>query len=103
MKLLLVLMLSALPAFSAVPDPIVTSKDSYNGYATVSGRLASKPDHPVGISVQNGNTMSSTITDPDGRWSIVFRHLSTQFSVASWELGSPSDRATIDSELPVSE
>lgn len=76
-----------------VPEPVVTGSDSYNGYATVSGKLNAKPAQPVGISVLNGNTLSSTVTDPSGRWSIVFRHQSVQYSVTSWDLSSKTDRS----------
>lgn len=101
-SLFLILIFSA-SSFAAVPDPIVTGTDSYNGYATVSGRLNAKPDHPVGISIRNGNTLSSTLTDADGRWSIVFRHRSVQYTVAAWDLATPSDRSEASGELAIAE
>jgi len=103
MKTSLLIFIFCSSVFAAVPDPIVTGTDSYNGYATVSGRLNAKPDHPVGVSVRNGNTLSSTLTDSEGRWSIVFRHRSVQYTVTAWDLSSPSDRSELTAELAISE
>lgn len=103
MKVTLLAFIFSTALFAVVPDPIITGTDSYNGYATVSGRLNAKPDRPVGISVRNGNTISSTVTDTEGRWSIVFRHRSVQYSVTAWDISSPSDRAETSGELAISE
>jgi|GEM_PF-2261961 len=79
--------------FAQVPEPIITYKSTYNGHATIAGRLASKPSAPMGISVQNGSLIYSTITDAEGRWGIVIRHTSTSLTVQSWDLQNPSDRS----------
>lgn len=94
MKLFFVLVatVSTLSVFASVPDVVITTLSSANGHATVGGRLTAKPDGPVGISVRNGNIMYSTITDAEGRWAIVIRHLSTQVFATSWSLTTPSDR-----------
>lgn len=80
-------------SYAEVPDVVITTLSSANGHATVGGRLAAKPDGPVGISVRNGNIMYSTISDAEGRWAIVIRHLSTQVFASSWSLTSPSERS----------
>lgn len=103
MKNILFFMIFGVTAFANVPDPIIMRTDTYNGYATVSGRLNAKPNHPVGITVRNGNTLSSTLTDADGTWSIVFRHRSVQFNVAAWDIFSPGDRSDLTGKLPLSE
>jgi len=82
-------------AFAEVPDVVVTTMTSANGHATIAGRLASKPGVPVGISVRNGNIMYSTISDPEGRWGIVIRHLSTNVSVNSWSLTVPEEKGAV--------
>lgn len=93
-KIVLCLALNALATSGfAIPNAIVTGTDSYNGYATVSGRLSEKPNRMMGVSVRNGNTSSSTIADEEGRWSVVFRHLSTQFFVTAWDIARPGDRS----------
>ncbi len=80
-------------SFAQVPDPTITTLSSYNGYATVAGRLSSQVDGPVGISVQNGNLSYSTLTDSDGRWGIVIRHQSTHVTVKSWDLRNTNDQS----------
>lgn len=77
-----------------VPDVVITTLMSANGHATVAGRLQSKPEGPVGISVRNGNIVYSTITDSEGRWGIVIRHLSTQVAASSWNLSNSLERGT---------
>ena len=100
--LILVTALVSTTLVAAVPDVVITTLSSSNGHGTVAGRLELKPSGPVGISVRNGNLMYSTITDGDGRWGIVIRHLSTQVTATSWSLTNSSDRgsdvvASIDS------
>lgn len=80
-------------AIGQVPEPIITYKSTYNDHATIAGRLASKPSAPMGITVQNGSLIYSTITDAEGRWGIVIRHTSTSLTVQSWDLQNPSDRS----------
>jgi len=80
-------------AWASVPDVVITTLSSYNGHATVAGRLVSKPEAPVGISVRNGNLMYSTLTDGEGRWGIVIRHQAVNVTVQSWSLLNPADRA----------
>lgn len=81
----------SLNAFANVPDVEITTLMSANSHATIAGRLKSKPQGPVGISVRNGNVMYSTVTDLEGRWGIVVRHLSVDVFVTSWSLTN-SDR-----------
>jgi len=76
-----------------VPEPTITYKSTYSGHATIAGKLASKPSVPVGISVQNGSLIYSTITDAEGRWGIVIRHTSTSLTVQSWDLQNPGARS----------
>lgn len=85
---------SSLGVSAQVPDVVITTLASANGHATVAGRLTSKPSGPVGISVRNGNIMYSTLTDAEGRWGIVIRHLAVNVSVQSWSLTSPDERST---------
>lgn len=99
-----VFLLSSL-ANAMVPDVVITTLISTNGHATVAGRLTSKPQAPVGISVRNGNLMYSTLTDGEGRWGIVIRHQSIQVEVTSWSLANAEERgrevtANLDSSLP---
>lgn len=82
-------------AFGQVPDPTITTTSTYNGYATIGGRLNAKAEGPVGISIRNGNLMYSTITDLEGRWAAVVRLQSTQVDVQSWSLTSPNERGEI--------
>lgn len=78
---------------AGVPEPTITYKSTYNGHATIAGSLASKPTGPVGITVQNGSLIYSTITDAEGRWGIVIRHMSTNLSVQSWDLQNLKDKS----------
>lgn len=84
--------ISTIAGYASVPDVVITTTSTANGHATIGGRLAAKPDGPVGISVRNGNILYSTISDAEGRWAIVIRHLSTQVFATSWNLAAPSDR-----------
>jgi hypothetical protein len=76
-----------------VVGPVVTSASAVGGVGFIAGKLDGKTDRPLGISLQNGNVISSTITDPEGHWAIVIRHLSNQFSVQSWELSRGLERS----------
>ena len=88
------MLVSAQSVFAAgIPEPVVTVTTNYNGYATVGGKLASAPDGPVGVSVTNGNVKTNTVTDPEGRWSVVFQIRTTSFSVESWSLVKKTDRS----------
>lgn len=90
-------------SFAGVPDVVITTLSSANGYATVAGRLTSKPQTPVGITVRNGNLMYSTTSDPEGRWGIVIKHQSTQVTVTSWSFTNSEDRGNdvvVDAFLP---
>ena len=83
----------ALAAQAQVPEPVITVGEVWGRLAVVAGRLSSKPQRPVGISVLNGNIISSTLTDDEGRWSIVIRHLSQTVSVSAWDLTDPSEKS----------
>lgn len=85
--------LMAAHAFAHPPEPVVTTANANGTYGIVAGRLSTKPDRPVGVSVQNGNLMTSTITDPEGRWGLVIRVLSSGLKVQSFDLSSPSERS----------
>lgn len=76
-----------------IPDPVITVGEVMGRLAVVAGRLSVVPERPVGISVTNGNIISSTLTDEKGRWSLVIRHLSHTVSVTAWDLMAPSDRS----------
>lgn len=80
-------------AFSATPAPVVSVTTNYNGYATVGGTLASTPEGSVGVSITNGNVKTNTVTDPEGRWSVVFQIRSANFSVESWSLFKKAERS----------
>ena len=87
--------------FAAIPEPVITATDTYQGYATVAGRLNAKPESALGVSVRNGNVMYSTVTDSEGRWAVVIRHRSTSVSVNAFELGKNSVQGnTVLSSLP---
>lgn len=92
-KLFLFCLLLGLACFADTPEPVVTTANAVGGVAFIAGKLNGKADRPLGISVQNGNVISSTLTDPDGHWAIVIRHLATQFSVQSWELSHSLQRS----------
>lgn len=81
-------------SFAQIPEPIVTSASTLGGLAFIAGRLSEKTEKPFGVSVRNGNVLSSTLTDPDGRWAIVIRQLAMKYSVQSWELQSPRERSS---------
>lgn len=94
MKLLISLSLLGVTAFSApIPAPVVTTANGNGTFGIVAGRLASKPESPVGVSVQNGNLISSTVTDAEGRWGVVIRVLSSALVVNSFDLNRPSERS----------
>ncbi|MBI4405133.1 MAG: hypothetical protein HY537_13305 [Deltaproteobacteria bacterium] len=78
--------------FASLPDVVITVTSAYNGYATVAGRLTAKPEEPVGVTVRNGNIAYATVTDPDGRWSIVIRHISIHLTAQSFSLSRSSER-----------
>jgi hypothetical protein len=79
--------------FGVVPEPIITTAHSSGSFAVVAGILSGKTNQPVGISITNGNLMYSTLTDAEGRWGIVIRHLSTSLGVTSWDLQNPSEKS----------
>lgn len=83
----------ALAARAEVPEPVITVGEVLGRVAVVAGKLSAVPTKPVGISVLNGNIISSTLTDAQGRWSLVIRHLSHTVSVSAWDLMEPSDRS----------
>jgi len=76
-----------------VPEPVLTVGEVYGRLAVVAGKLSTPPERAVGISVLNGNLISSTVTDPEGRWSIVIRHLANEVSVSSWDFLNPAERS----------
>ncbi len=76
-----------------VPDPVITGTDSYQGYGTIAGKLKTPPEgNAVGISVRNGGVTYSTVTDKQGYWAIVIRHLSTTVEVQSWDQSNANGR-----------
>jgi hypothetical protein len=79
--------------FGSAPEPIITTARSSGSFAVVAGILSAKTNQPAGISIQNGNLMYSTLTDVEGRWGIVIRHLSTSLKVTSWDLQNPSEKS----------
>lgn len=79
--------------FAEVPKPVLTVGEVHGRLAVVAGKLTASPKRPVGISVLNGNLLSSTVTDPEGRWSIVIRHLASEVSVSSWDFFNPAKRS----------
>lgn len=90
--LVLIAFLSATSqAFADVPEPVVTHASSYQGHATIAGRLSSNPDAVTGITVENGGLKYSTITDAEGNWSVVIRHRSVSYSVKSFDLKGSGD------------
>lgn len=101
-KLILALNFISVMALSQVPEPVITDMSSAHSHATIAGRLNSKPTTPVGVSVQNGGIMYSTITDLEGRWAIVIRHRSVNVGVASWNLADAQDRFELQTVLPTS-
>jgi hypothetical protein len=103
MKNLLALFFFGSLCFGNVPEPIITTAHSSGSFAVVAGTLSSKTDRPVGISVQNGNLMYSTLTDAAGRWGIVIRNLSTTLGVTSWDLQNPSEKSRVINRTVISE
>lgn len=94
MKLFILLSLLSFNAFTAeLPEPVVTTAIANGTYAVVAGKLAAKPEHPIGVSVQNGVLMYSTITDAEGRWGLVIRTLSSGLKVNSFDLTRPAERS----------
>lgn len=95
MKLSTAILLGALWSgwlFADIPEAVITTLSSANGHATVAGRLASKPSAPVGITVRNGNLVYSTLTDSEGRWGIVIRHLAVNVTVQAWSFSNGAER-----------
>ncbi|NBX69213.1 MAG: hypothetical protein EBR01_09670 [Proteobacteria bacterium] len=94
MKLLFIVSLIGLNVLCAeTPEPVVTATSANGIHGVVAGRLASKPERPVGVSVQNGNLIYSTITDAEGRWGVVVRVLSSAVKVNSFDLTEPGGRS----------
>jgi len=79
--------------WAEVPEPVITVGEVQGRFAVVAGKLAQSPGKAVGVSVLNGNIISSTLTDGEGRWSVVIRHLSNQVSASSWDLNRPEDKS----------
>lgn len=73
-------------AMAEIPTPRVLRTDTYNGYATIGGDLTSDIDAPIGISISNGGFKYSTLTDSEGKWSIVFRHRAVSYQVEGFNL-----------------
>jgi hypothetical protein len=84
--LLFSILLFLSPCFSA--EPVLDYKNSIGGIATVAGHVTPRGAGPFLISVGNGGLSYSTLTDSNGNWGIVFRHLSPQFDVALSDLPS---------------
>ncbi len=73
-------------ALGGVPQAVVTFTDTYEGYATVAGKLSETPRQPVGVTVENGNLKYSTITDRSGNWSVVFRQRAMSYRTSAFSL-----------------
>ena len=86
-------------AFAGEPQVTITTKSTYNGYATVGGRVISATREPVGVSVDNGGIRYSTLADPSGSWAIVFRHASVNFTVRAWTLNRNEEIAATKDQL----
>lgn len=94
MKLLFLISLMGVTVYaSQIPEPVVTTANANGTFGIVAGRLAMKPERPVGVSVQNGNLITSTVTDAEGRWGIVIRVLSSGLKVNSYDLNQPNERS----------
>jgi hypothetical protein len=91
MRSLILIGLFASLICEAAPTITITSKDSYNGFATLSGKITGAGEEPLRISVKCGRTTYTTIPDSNGNWAIVFRHTDVNFSVHGWRLSNPND------------
>jgi len=81
------------------PQAIITFKDSYNGYATVAGKVLSEEDQDVAVTVRCGNLKYTTMPDPDGNWGIVFRHTNLHFYVTAWDRTDPENQTQLEGRL----
>ena len=95
MKLLITscMMAFSLTALADVPKPKIEFASAYNGYATISGSLESTPTEPVGVTVQMSGFKYSTLTDSSGKWSVVIKYTSINYSVESFSFLSPNDKS----------
>lgn len=78
---------------------VLDYKESVNGFGTVAGKVLSETkEAPFVVTVESGGIAYSTLTDSKGRWGIVFRHLSTQFTVTAKSLsGRDAEAKVMDS------
>ena len=86
-RIFLVLLIGS-SVFATIPEAVITHTNAYNGYATIAGRLTSKPEAPVGVTIQNGGIAYSTVTDNEGRWAIVIGHRSITVDAQSYNLSN---------------
>lgn len=95
MKLLLTMcmMTFSLPALADVPRPRIEFASAYNGYATISGSLESAPTEPAGVTIQMSGFKYSTLTDSNGKWSVVIKYTSVNYSVESFSFLNPNDKS----------
>jgi hypothetical protein len=101
-SLFAVLMMSfSLVAHAAEPEIVITTKNAYNGFGTVAGRVVSDGKEAIGVSLDNGGIRYSTIADPSGTWAIVFRHVAVNFVVKAWKMGEPGRTASAEDKLPL--
>ena len=86
-------LLGGLSAFADVPQARVEFASAYKGYATIGGTLESAPAKSVGVSILNGGLKYSTITDSEGKWSIVIKHRGVDYSVETFALMNTRERS----------
>lgn len=88
-------------SYSSEPEVTITTKSSYNGFGIVAGKVISKDQGAVGVSLENGGIRYSTIADPAGSWAIVFRHSTINFTVRAWSFNREKDLTEIAETLPI--
>lgn len=83
----------SLPAMADTPKPVVEYASASNGYASISGALETSATEPVGITVKIGGRSYSTICNPDGKWGLVIKHTSANYSVESFNVLNSQERS----------
>ena len=96
--LIIGLSLFSFSALADVPQPVVEFASAVGGYATISGRLDSTSRDPIGVTVEMGGLKYTTISDPNGKWSVVVKYRSTNYTVNSFNLMNSNERSEIHAE-----
>ena len=91
--LVLTMAMLSLPAMGQSPKPTIEHASAYGGYATINGGLETPATDPVGVTVKIGGLRYSTVSGPDGKWGLVIRHVSTNYSVESFSLTDNKERS----------